>query len=456
LDPDDQCPTVPGTVFRGCPFKKDIKVSEHIVNQLKDPSICGLKSDGKVKTECKVPGANVLVREYARDNADFLAAYGTNINKKQADTIFGADIGLVGTCTTDANGTCSIGVPTPTKYLAIAKLTYRGVIGYKVAKEYFQSKTHDEGDEDEEEHDDDDDHDSPQSSFLTSISKMLRFEITVDKNGVTRINPASKIKREGSLLEVVYPEYTVWTDGTELYPFIMTSDSDWTTDVCLQVPVGYAIAAVYDEEGNILPTNQCQQTFISGETKVVLFSVTDVGSPEPEFTFSLNTAHKEPTTGIVKETKEVVSIGGVRHETKAVQDAQLAVKIAPIVAKIEAEKKVVALALAAKQVLAQAEQAAQGQGVSAIAQTFQLTLAPGTQSADVLRLQRYLNSKGFTLASSGAGSPGNETNFFGPRTREALRRFQEANRIAILAPLGLLNGTGIFGPATRAFINASQ
>lgn len=72
---------------------------------------------------------------------------------------------------------------------------------------------------------------------------------------------------------------------------------------------------------------------------------------------------------------------------------------------------------------------------------------------DVIELQKYLNTHGFILAQSGAGSPGNETNYFGLLTRSALIRFQEAHAAEILAPVGLTKGTGYFGPSTRTFIN---
>ena len=75
---------------------------------------------------------------------------------------------------------------------------------------------------------------------------------------------------------------------------------------------------------------------------------------------------------------------------------------------------------------------------------------------DVVQLQQYLNAHGFVVAKSGTGSPGHETTYFGKATRAALIKFQEAHAADILAPSGLTQGTGYFGPGTRAFVNKTQ
>ena len=74
---------------------------------------------------------------------------------------------------------------------------------------------------------------------------------------------------------------------------------------------------------------------------------------------------------------------------------------------------------------------------------------------DVKRLQAYLNSNGFTVATSGYGSVGNETEYFGPLTRAALIRFQEHHKAQILTPAGFTRGTGFFGERTRTFVNSN-
>jgi hypothetical protein len=81
-------------------------------------------------------------------------------------------------------------------------------------------------------------------------------------------------------------------------------------------------------------------------------------------------------------------------------------------------------------------------------------LYPGSQGADVRSLQEHLNAHGFTLASSGPGSPGNETTYYGNLTAAAVRRFQEAHFAEILSPLGYASGTGICGSSTRSYINS--
>lgn len=76
---------------------------------------------------------------------------------------------------------------------------------------------------------------------------------------------------------------------------------------------------------------------------------------------------------------------------------------------------------------------------------FTRNLSIGSVGEDVLELQKYLNAHGFPVASSGPGSPGNETLRFGGATRAALIRFQTAD--------GIRPASGFFGPTTRAYVN---
>lgn len=79
---------------------------------------------------------------------------------------------------------------------------------------------------------------------------------------------------------------------------------------------------------------------------------------------------------------------------------------------------------------------------------FTRDLELGDEGADVKELQKYLNQAGFVVASSGAGSAGHETTYFGPATQSALIKFQKAKNISPSA--------GYFGPKTRAYINANN
>ncbi len=76
--------------------------------------------------------------------------------------------------------------------------------------------------------------------------------------------------------------------------------------------------------------------------------------------------------------------------------------------------------------------------------SFNRSLQLGSIGADVKNLQAFLNTSGFKVAESGAGSPGYETQTFGPATQAALARFQAAN--------GIVPATGYFGPITQTFI----
>lgn len=73
-----------------------------------------------------------------------------------------------------------------------------------------------------------------------------------------------------------------------------------------------------------------------------------------------------------------------------------------------------------------------------------------SKSASILTIQSILNLDPSTqVSSTGPGSKGQETNNYGNATYSAIKRFQEKYKNEILIPVGLTNGNGFVGPATR-------
>jgi hypothetical protein len=74
---------------------------------------------------------------------------------------------------------------------------------------------------------------------------------------------------------------------------------------------------------------------------------------------------------------------------------------------------------------------------------FTRSLTIGSTGSEVMSLQKFLNSvDGTQLATTGAGSPGNETSYFGSITRAAVSKFQQK--------YGITPTAGYWGPISRA------
>ncbi|MBL8158325.1 peptidoglycan-binding protein [bacterium] len=79
-----------------------------------------------------------------------------------------------------------------------------------------------------------------------------------------------------------------------------------------------------------------------------------------------------------------------------------------------------------------------GAGCYAFTQSHQ----QGQSGGEIMWIQKFLNSHGAQVAASGAGSPGNETAYFGAMTKAAVAKFQAAN--------GITPAAGYWGPITIA------
>jgi|GEM_PF-2114920 len=78
----------------------------------------------------------------------------------------------------------------------------------------------------------------------------------------------------------------------------------------------------------------------------------------------------------------------------------------------------------------------------------------GMTSVDIKRIQQILNQDPDTrLATTGPGSPGQETNYFGRLTYQAVLKFQKKYAQEILTPIGLSKPTGIVARQTLTKMN---
>ena len=87
--------------------------------------------------------------------------------------------------------------------------------------------------------------------------------------------------------------------------------------------------------------------------------------------------------------------------------------------------------------------------------TFTRNHKMGESGGEIMQIQKFLNSSADTqVAATGAGSPGNETSYFGGATKAAIIKFQNKYAADILTPVGLTTGTGNWFASTRAKANA--
>ena len=85
---------------------------------------------------------------------------------------------------------------------------------------------------------------------------------------------------------------------------------------------------------------------------------------------------------------------------------------------------------------------------------FTKDLSLGTTDTEVRTLQQFLNQFPETrVAQVGVGAQGNETDYFGRLTFNAVYSFQAKYADDILAPLNLTQPTGYWGAATREYAN---
>jgi hypothetical protein len=244
----------------------------------------------------KVALENVDVRVFDRNSPDFQnVAGGKNPDGSMYGVIFETSeeypgsVGLVGACQTDASGVCYAGEAQMGEYLVIIR--YRDTVNGKTV---YVGRPKDPSDFDA--------NGVAEKEF--QIMKVFKKDVFQGYRG------GKKTVVTGSILEMITPESAIWEGTQSVYPFIFISDSDWTVDVCAEVPPGYDIVGVYDENGDLIPSAECIQTFVSGESKAVAFEIQEIGSPEPRLDATLNI---ETPKG--KKVKKKIKAYDIRKKT---------------------------------------------------------------------------------------------------------------------------------------------
>ena len=301
----DACPALPGPVERqGCPVAGENQVELHVVDQAKS----GACPDGA--GSCKFPVAAAEVRVFDRNRLNGLSIttldstmvtltknpdgslYDDIYESAEANTnALAASLG----CVTDANGFCVAGEATPGDYLVIVKV----VVDAGSGKTVYTGKPTSPADF----------ADTDDDGVGDLASKEFQIVEVIKRDGTVQFSGGSKTVVTGSYLEIVYLDYAPWEDAAAgyVYPFIFTSDSAWEVDVCAQMPAGYRITGAYDENGTLVSSATCVQSFVSGQTKVIAFEVVEVGSPEPRLEARLRVRRSNG-----KETALDIIVPGMR------------------------------------------------------------------------------------------------------------------------------------------------
>jgi parallel beta-helix repeat protein len=283
LNHEDGCPHTYGYADRqGCLYADKNFVELHIIDMAKRGDCGGAGS-------CKQPVEDAEIRVFDRNDPDFQALWTTNPDGTYYDEVFEADVGRAGRCYTDAYGYCAAGEEYIGDLLVIVKH-----FDVESGKTVYTGSPKDPGD------------------FSNGVAvKEFQMIKVIKKDGTVEFKAGKKTVVSGSVLEIISPDSVIWDGTQELYPFIFTSDSDWSVDICLEVPSGYAITGIYDEDGNLVDTTECMQTFVSGETKVAAFQLVETASPEPKVKVKIKV--KGPK-GVTKNLN--LDINGMKQATK--------------------------------------------------------------------------------------------------------------------------------------------
>ncbi|MDH5596700.1 MAG: hypothetical protein OEY44_01240 [Candidatus Peregrinibacteria bacterium] len=276
----DVCPTSPGP-YQGCEFadEANIKLSIH---DLADLELC---PDGQPSCN-NIPVEGAVARVYKLSDL-------SDSSPSNYINIFNSNTGLVGSCTTDATGSCIVPEEAAANYLMIVRADAPDEATYDYM---YYGKTKSPSDFAED----------PASTVtlangtvvtgkLASLEYLFLVQTKQGSGKVVLMNGGKKTLT-GSQLDVIYPTEAIWEEAASnfIYPVFFTSDSDWNVNICADVPQGYKVVGSYDENGNYVADASCSQTLVANQLKVIAFEVTDLESP-PEFVTTLRLRAQGPT-----------------------------------------------------------------------------------------------------------------------------------------------------------------
>jgi len=298
----DQCPGVGGNIGgTGCPIADKNTVTLHTINL-----------GGGASTKTPLSGA--IVRVFDRNSSDFQAVAGSkNPDGSLYGIIYEADAGRVGSCITTADGVCYAGERASGDYLVIVKYV-DAVTGKTVYIGRPKSPT--------------DFMDTNGDGVADLATKDFQIMKIFKKGVFQEYRGGSKLVVTGSMLEMIAPDSTIWEGTQTIYPFMFTSDSDWTIDTCVSVPASYQIVGIYDETGELVTSQQCVQTIVANQTKIVAFEMKETGSPEPSFSAMLKL--KNPKGKITQHEVKVSDIRKNTFESKVKEAMKKVKKSKPI------------------------------------------------------------------------------------------------------------------------------
>lgn len=235
--------------------------------------------------------------------------------------------------------------------------------------------------------------------------------------------------------------FNVWVESITQTGTTIT----WTTNEASDSQVEYDLTTAYGSQTTLntaMVTSHGQA--LSGLTagKIYHFRVKSrdaagnlATSPNATFTtvLTVQTPTKTPVISMTPTTSKPSASGLSASQIQSILD---------VLTSFNADADVI------KKVRASLQGTTIGSVTSTAVHVFKTDLTSGSLGSDVKALQQFLNAHGYPVATSGAGSLGNETTRFGPATKAALIRYQKAK--------GIMPAAGYFGTKTRAAVSAER